>query len=103
MILTDPSGVILQTEGDPATVDAARHIRLQTGANWNERACGTNAIGTALFVGGPVQVHAAEHFCAGIKPWTCSATVVCNPSHGEVVIEQYELDHVLRTVRPSGR
>src|SRR6266545_1947325 len=85
MILTDPSGVILQTEGDPATVDAARHIRLQTGADWNERACGTNAIGTALFVGGPVQVHAAEHFCAGIKPWTCSATVVRDPSHGEVL------------------
>jgi sigma-54 dependent transcriptional regulator, acetoin dehydrogenase operon transcriptional activator AcoR len=32
MILTDPRGVILQTEGDPATVDAARRIRLQTGA-----------------------------------------------------------------------
>src|SRR6266568_1498909 len=34
MILTDPSGVILQTEGDPATVDAARLIRLQIGASW---------------------------------------------------------------------
>ena len=85
MILTDPNGVVLHTEGDPATVDAARHIRLQTGANWHERACGTNAIGTALAVGGPVQVHAAEHFCAGIKSWTCSATVVRDPSHGEVL------------------
>jgi transcriptional regulator of acetoin/glycerol metabolism len=85
MILTDPNGVVLHTEGDPATVDAARHIRLQTGANWHERACGTNAIGTALAVGGPVQVHAAEHFCAGIKSWTCSATVVRDPSHGDVL------------------
>ena len=85
MILTDPSGVILQTEGDPATVDAACLIRLQTGANWHELACGTNAIGTALSVGRPVQVHAAEHFCAGIKPWTCSATVVRDPSHGDVL------------------
>ena len=85
MILTDPSGVILQTEGDPATVDAARLIRLQIGANWHELACGTNAIGTALSVGRPVQVHAAEHFCTGIKPWTCSATVVRDPSHGDVL------------------
>jgi sigma-54 dependent transcriptional regulator, acetoin dehydrogenase operon transcriptional activator AcoR len=85
MILTDPSGVILQTEGDPATVDAAHRIRLQTGASWHERACGTNAIGTALAVGGPVQVHAAEHFCAGIKPWTCAATVVRDPSDGGVL------------------
>src|SRR6266700_3376931 len=85
MILTDPSGVILQTEGDPATVDAARLIRLQIGANWHELACGTNAIGMALSVGRPVQVHAAEHFCAGIKPWTCSATVVRDPARGEVI------------------
>ena len=85
MILTDPQGVILQTEGDPATVDAARTIHLETGANWHELACGTNAIGTALSVGRPVQVHAAEHFCAGIKPWTCSATVVRDPSHGDVL------------------
>ena len=85
MILTDPRGVILQTEGDSATVDAARRIRLQTGASWHEPACGTNAIGTALAVGGPVQVHAAEHFCAGIKPWTCAATVVRDPADGDVV------------------
>jgi hypothetical protein len=65
MILTDPSGVILQTEGDPATVDAAHHIRMQTGAHLHERACGTNAIGTALAVGGPAIVHGAEHFIAG--------------------------------------
>src|SRR2546425_1080911 len=85
MILTDPTGVILETEGDPATLDAAQDVRLVGGANWDEIACGTNAIGTALSVRQPVQVHAAEHFCAGIKPWTCSATVVRDPTYGEVV------------------
>src|SRR6266852_3048661 len=85
MILTEPTGVILETEGDQATLDAAQDVRLVSGANWNELACGTNAIGTALSVGQPVQVHAAEHFCAGIKPWTCSATVVRDPVHGDVV------------------
>src|SRR2546421_684613 len=58
MILTDPTGVILETEGDPATLDAAQDVRLVGGANWDELACGTNAIGTALAVGQPVQVHA---------------------------------------------
>ena len=85
MILTDPSGVILETVGDPATVEAARNIRLESGADWDERACGTNAIGTALSILGPVQVHGAEHFCSGIKPWTCSATVIRDPIHGEVL------------------
>ena len=71
MILTDPSGVILKTEGDPATLEAAEDVRLVNGANWDELVCGTNAIGTALSLRVPVQVHAAEHFCAGIKPWSC--------------------------------
>src|SRR2546423_1204243 len=79
MILTDPTGVILQSEGDAATLEAALDIRLAVGANWNESMSGTNAIGTALSVGGPVRVHGAEHFCAGIKPWTCSATAVRDP------------------------
>jgi transcriptional regulator of acetoin/glycerol metabolism len=85
MILTDPTGVILETVGDEATMERARNIRLETGAGWDERACGTNAIGTALTLRGPVQVHGAEHFCSGIKPWTCSATVIRDPIHGEVL------------------
>ena len=85
MILTDPTGAILETVGDAATVEKARNIRLETGAVWDEGACGTNAIGTALALGGPVQVHGAEHFCSGIKPWTCSATVIRDPIHGEVL------------------
>src|SRR2546425_6965908 len=85
MNLTDPTGVFLETEGAPATLDAAQDVRLVGGANWDELACGTNAIGTALSVHQPVQVHAAEHFCAGIKPWTCSATVVRDPASGEIL------------------
>src|SRR5438093_4879425 len=85
MILTDPTGVILETAGDQGTLEAAQDVRLVRGASWDELACGTNAIGTALSVGEPVQVHAAEHFCAGIKPWPCSATVVQDPASGEVL------------------
>jgi sigma-54 dependent transcriptional regulator, acetoin dehydrogenase operon transcriptional activator AcoR len=85
IVLADPTGTILEAAGDPATLDAAWNIRLVTGANWNERACGTNAIGTALSIGDSVEVHAAEHFCSGIKPWTCSATVIRDPIDGAVL------------------
>jgi transcriptional regulator of acetoin/glycerol metabolism len=85
MILTDPSGVILKTEGEPATLEAAEDVRLVNGANWGELVCGTNAIGTALSLKEPVQVHATEHFCAGIKPWSCSAVVVRDPAYGEIL------------------
>ncbi len=85
MALTDPSGMILTLEGDPATIAAAENIHLLPGANWNEVICGTNAIGTALEIGQPVQIHSAEHYCAGIKRWTCSATVIRHPHDGEIL------------------
>jgi sigma-54 dependent transcriptional regulator, acetoin dehydrogenase operon transcriptional activator AcoR len=85
MMLTDARGVVLHTEGDPRALEAAIDIRLIPGASWAESECGTNAIGTALATKAPVQVHASEHFCFGIKPWTCSAAVVHDPANGEVL------------------
>jgi transcriptional regulator of acetoin/glycerol metabolism len=85
MILTDPNGMILSVEGDPRALGAAEGIRLSAGSSWNELICGTNAIGTALSIGQPVQIHASEHFCAGIKDWTCSATVICDPYDGTIL------------------
>ena len=40
---------------------------------------GTNGIGTALATRRPAQVHAAEHFCEGIKRWTCAGAPVYEP------------------------
>src|SRR6266478_2607938 len=85
MLLTDPSGLILETEGDLSTLDAAERIRLIKGANWNELSTGTNAIGTALSARGPVQIHGSEHFCAGIKGWTCSAAPVRDLTDGTIL------------------
>ena len=85
MILTDPNGMILGVEGDPRALGAAENIHLIAGSSWNELICGTNAIGTALSIGQPVQIHAAEHFCVGIKEWTCSATVIRDPYDGTIL------------------
>ena len=85
MMLTDPNGMILGVEGDPRALEAAGHIHLLAGSCWSEQLCGTNAIGTALSIGQPVQIHAAEHFCAGIKEWTCSATVIRDPYDGKIL------------------
>ncbi|GAI32634.1 unnamed protein product, partial [marine sediment metagenome] len=57
----------------------AEKVHLISGANWSEPACGTNAIGTTLEIGQPVQIHSAEHYCEGIKRWSCSATVIRDP------------------------
>jgi len=79
LILTDPGGVILDIAGDPRTIDSGQDINLIMGGNWNECVVGTNAIGTAIAAGQAVQVHAAEHFCEGVKKWTCAAAPIHDP------------------------
>lgn len=85
MVLTDGAGVILNLEGDPRLRDAAANIHLLSGATWSEMECGTNAIGTAIEIGQPVQIHSAEHFCSGIKRWSCSANVIRDPYDGAIL------------------
>lgn len=85
MALADTDCTILSTEGDAPTIGSAQTIHLMPGVSWSEQLCGTNAIGTALAAGQPVQVHSAEHYCEGIKRWTCSATVIRHPGDGQVV------------------
>lgn len=85
MVLTDQRGVVLDVEGDWAAMAPAEKVHLLPGASWNEAECGTNAIGTALSSGQPVQIHSQEHFCEGIKRWTCSASVIRDPLLGGVL------------------
>jgi len=85
LILTDHEGVIVETVGDHRTLEDGRRIHLEVGGVWNEKVVGTNGIGTALWTGEPVFVHAAEHFCAGIKPWSCAGVPVRDPFDGRVV------------------
>ena len=85
IVLADSSGMIIETGGDPQTLKSAEHIHLLPGSPWCEEICGTNAIGTALLLERPVQVHASEHFCEGIQKWTCSATVIRDPSDKHIL------------------
>lgn len=79
LILTDSAGVVLEVVGDPATRDRGCAINLSRGGSWNEADVGTNGIGTAIAIGEPVQVHASEHFCEGVKEWTCAAAPIRDP------------------------
>lgn len=79
MALADAQARILRTEGDTRTLGQAEDINFLPGAGWGEQDCGTNAIGTALAIGQPIQVHSAEHYCEGIQRWSCSAAVIRNP------------------------
>ena len=79
LILTNSTGVVLEVVGDPATKERGCDINLSLGGSWNEADVGTNGIGTAIAIGKPIQVHASEHFCEGVKQWTCAAAPIWDP------------------------
>ena len=85
IILTDPSGLILETAGDPRTIDLGHLVHLEQGGLWKEADIGTNAIGTAIATLEPVQIHGAEHFCNDVGVWTCAATPIWHPEDGDLL------------------
>jgi transcriptional regulator of acetoin/glycerol metabolism len=85
MLLTDPDGVVLEAAGDRQTLHEGERIHLMAGGHWSEAVIGTNGIGTAISTGRPAQVHAAEHFCEGIKSWTCAAAPIHDPASGALL------------------
>lgn len=85
VLVSDPTGVILATSGDPSTLDSAREKHIMLGGNWNEASSGTNAVGCALALGQPVLVRASEHFCEGVKSWSCAASVIRDPLDGSIL------------------
>ena len=76
IMLTDPGGTILELNGESRARSAGEGVNLATGGCWNEELIGTNAIGTAIATGMPVQIHASEHFCVDVKRWTCAAAPI---------------------------
>ncbi len=79
-------GELLWVEG-PARIRVAAEdtMNFAEGTLWSEEGAGTNALGTALAVGHPIQVFAAEHYNATVHPWTCSAAPIFDPASGALL------------------
>ncbi|MGW6687255.1 GAF domain-containing protein [Streptomyces sp. NPDC054961] len=85
LAVCDARGSLLWVEGEPATRRRAEGLGFVPGARWAETAMGTNAPGTAVAVGEPVQVFGAEHFNRRVHPWTCAAAPVRDPRSGRLL------------------
>ena len=97
--LTDSTGCILELHGE---ADVRRHlarIDFVPGGGWSENAAGTNAIGTSIADGRPMQLMAAEHFCEGWQDLTCTAAPIRSSRTGEV-IGALDITGGYRLVRP---
>ncbi|MEU3910803.1 GAF domain-containing protein [Streptomyces sp. NPDC029721] len=85
LAVCDARGGLLWVEGEPATLRRAEGLGFVPGSRWAETAMGTNAPGTAVALGEPVQVFGAEHFSRRVHPWTCAAAPVRDPRTGRVL------------------
>lgn len=82
--LTTNTGIILKIIGDEDVKNSLKQGNFIEGADWSERSAGTNAIGTALYTGEPIQVFAHEHFCICSHKATCSCSPIRDPE-GKII------------------
>jgi hypothetical protein len=100
MIVTDADGLILWREGAAGQLLRGDRVGLTEGTRWSEAAIGTNAMGTALATGEPVQIHSAEHLVRRYHTWTCAAAPVRDPETG-ALLGSIDVSGPLRTVHPA--
>ncbi|MFL9609055.1 sigma-54-dependent Fis family transcriptional regulator [Methylobacillus sp. Pita2] len=76
IVLTDPQGFILHSQGNSEFLDDAQRVALIPGSSWQESLRGTNAIGTALVERSAMTVQGAEHFLERNHVLACSAVPI---------------------------
>lgn len=83
-ILTDSEGCILSLMGDDTILKLAHELKMTPGAFMDEKNIGTNAMGTSLVTGVPVQVSGKEHCISAYYRWTCSSAVI-RDEYGNII------------------
>ncbi|QEK13429.1 PAS domain-containing protein [Crassaminicella thermophila] len=91
--LTDKDGYVLECIGDSSLTAEYGNLNIYNGCNVREDVIGTNAIGTALEIGQPIQVLGAEHYCKQYHNWTSSACPIRD--------EKEQIVGVLSTTGPN--
>ncbi|GGF34752.1 transcriptional regulator [Marmoricola endophyticus] len=83
--VSDAAGRLLYVEGASALRSRAEAMAFVAGADWSEASAGTNAPGTALALGRPVQILGPEHLSRRVTPWSCSASPIRDPDTGAML------------------
>ncbi|SFS82508.1 helix-turn-helix domain-containing protein [Saccharopolyspora flava] len=85
MMITDPDGLVLSRICEDGTINRSLdRVHLAPGFYFAEQNAGTNGLGLALADRAPSLVRAEEHYCAGLRGYTCAAAPVLDPVSGAV-------------------
>ncbi|NIK58366.1 sigma-54-dependent Fis family transcriptional regulator [Kribbella shirazensis] len=83
IILTDAKGVVLDRRGgDASLLRRLDAVDLAPGFRYAESEVGTNGIGTALEIGGPILVNGAEHYNGQLRVFSCAGALITHPVTG---------------------
>lgn len=78
-VLSNNEGTILETRATSNTLKKFDKLNFIEGANWSEKYCGTNAIGTSVLTDSALTIFSAEHFCQGWHHLVCTAAPIHDP------------------------
>src|SRR5699024_193002 len=62
VVISNPSGILLHSMGDPAFLKDTEKIYLKDGACWSEQVRGTNSAGTVAMEQKPLAVIGKDHY-----------------------------------------
>ncbi|GAA5040861.1 hypothetical protein HNP84_007668 [Thermocatellispora tengchongensis] len=100
MVITDAEGHVLWMDGQREVRKLADRFQFVEGVTWTEDTVGTNAIGTALAIGGPVQIYAHEHYASGQHVWTCAAAPIRDPET-DALLGVVDVSGPFQTIHPA--
>lgn len=100
MVVADVDGRVLWRSGQAGVRRLADRLGFVGGSAWTEGNVGTNAIGTCLVLGSPVQIHGAEHFVDSHTAWSCAAAPLHDPWTGRP-IGVVDISGPVSTMHPS--
>ncbi|MFC7340576.1 GAF domain-containing protein [Saccharopolyspora griseoalba] len=85
MMITDADGLVLSRISEDSSINRSLdRVHLAPGFYFAERNAGTNGLGLALADRAPSLVRATEHYCTGLRGYTCAAAPVLDPFSGGV-------------------
>lgn len=84
VVISDSSGVLLESIGDPKFLHDTEKIHLQNGACWSEQVRGTNSAGTISVEKKALAVVGKEHYLPSHHMLYCVGSPLFDP-HGELL------------------
>ena len=85
VLISNVAGCVLELSADSSVLRKLSRIDFEPGADLSEAACGTNAVGTAIADGRPLQLVGAENFAEAGSDLTCTAAPIRDPRTLDVI------------------